>query len=511
MPATDLDGGPRIVGSKVDRGAYESGINDNSLLLNVTNANDSGTGSLREAIISANLSSSFNIINFAIGSGCGPHVITLLSPLPQIKSSMYINGYSQFGASENDIDVSQYGIYIGDNANICIVLQGATHNIADGLLVPASAAAHTQLLIHGLAFSGFTHGAVTLYGGSAHTFLGNRIGGVVGGVTLSPSGTGVIVGSGVSDSFVGGTDPGQRNIIGDAIGDGIVVSGASGSTPAGHDNQIVNNLVGTGWFVIEAYYTNRGNGAKGIHVAGYGNTISGNVVGFNGSDGIDLDGSGASGNTVDHNQIGGQDDFTRVLMANGSMGVRMENGAHANTIRDNQISHNAGTGVRVVSGQGNSIRRNSIYENGSYGIDLATGGVTPNDDDGALQIVDYANRGQNFPVLTLTTGSPYGGGATGSLTTLPGDYTLDFYSSYYASCDGSGYGEGQTWLRSKVITVTKSLIGDQGTEHFSISLPPDNFVGGVITATATDSAGNTSEFSACSPYINDVIFADGFQ
>ena len=71
LPATDLDGGPRIVGSKVDRGAYESGIDDNSLLLSVTNANNSGAGSLREAIISANLSSSFNIINFAIGSVCG--------------------------------------------------------------------------------------------------------------------------------------------------------------------------------------------------------------------------------------------------------------------------------------------------------------------------------------------------------------------------------------------------------------------------------------------------------
>jgi parallel beta-helix repeat protein len=508
LPVTDLDGGPRIVGSKVDRGAYESGIDDYSLLLSVTNNNDSGAGSLREAILSANQNPGTNIINFALGSGCGPHIITLASPLPQIKSPMYINGYSQFGASENNFTFSQNGIYIGDNAVICIVLEGATNNIADGLLVPASAPANTQLLVHGLGFSGFTHGAVTLYGGSAHTVLGNRIGGAVGNMNLSPSGTGVIVGSGVSGSFIGGTDPGQRNIIGDATGDGIVVSGSSGSTPAAHDNQILNNQVGAGWFVVEAYYTNRGNGAKGIHVAGNGNTISGNVVAFNGNDGIDLDGSGASGNTVDHNQIGGQDDFTRALMGNGSMGVRIENAAHANTIRDNQISHNTGTGVRVVSGQGNSIRKNSIYTNGSYGIDLAAGGVTPNDDDGALQIVDYANRGQNFPLLTQTTGSSYGGAATGSLTTLPGSYTVDFY---YGACDASGYGEGQTWLRSKAITVPQPTIGDQGTLRFSISLPPFIGIGGFITATATDSAGNTSEFSACSPYVDDVIFADGFQ
>ena len=37
------------------------------------------------------------------------------------------------------------------------------------------------------------------------------------------------------------------------------------------------------------------------------------------------------------------------------------------------------------------------------------------------------------------------------------------------------------------------------------------FSGDAITATATDAAGDTSEFSACMPYLNDTIFADGFD
>ena len=493
----------RVIGSKVDRGAYESGIDDYSLLLSVTNTNDSGVGSLRAAIISANLNSATNIISFNIGSGCGPHVITLASPLPAITSSIYLSGYSQPGSSENDLDV-------GDNSIICIVLEGAVNNIGDGLLVPASAPANAKVLVHGLAFSGFTHGAVTLYGGGAHTFLGNRIGGNVGGVALSPSGTGVIVGSGVSGSFIGGEDPALRNIIGDAVGDGIVISGASANFGAAHDNQIVNNLVGAGWSVLGTDYLNRGNGAKGIHVAGYGNTISGNVVGYNANDGIDLDGSGASGNNVDHNQIGGTDQHFQGYLTNGSMGVRVENGAHANSIRYNQISNNAGTGVRIVSGQGNLIRKNSIYSNGSYGIDLAAGGVTPNDDDGNFQVVDYANRGQNFPVLTLTTGSTYGGVATGTLTTLPGDYTVDFY--YTGSCDAAGYGEGQTWLRSKVVyRYPRLLFGDQGSCVSSIAGDGPHHLARQASLPQRQILNNTSEFSACSPYINDVIFADGFR
>ncbi|MEO6690085.1 MAG: right-handed parallel beta-helix repeat-containing protein [Dokdonella sp.] len=498
LPGTDLDGGARVIGSRVDRGVYESAI-DNSLALTVTNNNDSGIGSLRAALLSANANGA-GIIAFNIGSGCGPHVITLSTPLPAITSGVIINGYTQPGASLNDLEH-------GDDSVVCIVLDGGPHAIAEGLLVAPGAPASAQLVIDSLAFSGFTDAAVNFSGSKGHSLQGSRIGGAISGFNLQPSNFGVFFGPGVSNTNIGGTDPASRNIIGEALTDGIRIGTDINANT--HANSIINNYIGVGW--AGGAFTNRGNAFQGIHVYGNGNTISGNVIGYSGFDGINIYGALAHNNVVEDNFIGVSDDG--VALANASMGVRLDVDSHDNTIRTNSIAHNSGTGVRVISGQGNTIRKNSIFLNGSYGIDLAGGGVTANDDDGNQPGADYANRGQNFPVLTNAIGSLHGGTFSGSLTALPGAYTIDFYSS--SICDGSGYGEGARWLRSVSITVPSATSGDQGTRNFSasFSLPSPQMLSAtpVITATATDAAGNTSEFSACHDYLNDVIFANGLD
>lgn len=145
-----------------------------------------------------------------------------------------------------------------------------------------------------------------------------------------------------------------------------------------------------------------------------------------------------------------------------------------------------------------AIRGNAIYGNTKLGIDLAPtlpgGTVTPNDtldDDGG------PNRLQNFPVLNPIT-EPCGV-ITG---TIPGEsssvnpfgfrpaspVTIDFYAN--ATCDAAGNGEGEVHLGSVVVPLTST------TTTFSFSFTP---VAGkpVITATATDANGNTSEFSSC--------------
>src|SRR5262245_1439745 len=66
----------------------------------VLNTNDSGPGSLRQAILDANANPGADTIAFAI-NGTGVHKITLLSALPAITDAVLIDGYTQAGAYAN--------------------------------------------------------------------------------------------------------------------------------------------------------------------------------------------------------------------------------------------------------------------------------------------------------------------------------------------------------------------------------------------------------------------------
>jgi hypothetical protein len=135
----------------------------------------------------------------------------------------------------------------------------------------------------------------------------------------------------------------------------------------------------------------------------------------------------------------------------------------------------------------NTIRGNSIYSNLGPGIDLVPFGVTPND---AGDADDGANNLQNFPVITSVT--PAGGSTTiqGTLNSkAAATYDVDFYRS--GVCDASGNGEGSLFVGTTSVTTNAS-----GDASFNVTLPFALSPGQVVTATATDSSGNTSEFSA---------------
>src|SRR6188472_1654265 len=81
----------------------------------VTNTNDSGAGSLRQAILSANSTANVpDAISFSI-SGTGPHTISPVTPLPPITDPLVIDGYTQSGASSNTLASS-------DNAVLQIIV-----------------------------------------------------------------------------------------------------------------------------------------------------------------------------------------------------------------------------------------------------------------------------------------------------------------------------------------------------------------------------------------------------
>jgi len=277
-----------------------------------------------------------------------------------------------------------------------------------------------------------------------------------------------------------------------------------------HDNQIIGNFIGLGWNTANGTATNLGNGSRGINMQGHDNTISNNLIGANAQAGILLSGGGAAGNTISGNSVG-------AWFGNAMAGIHLDgNGGtdspSGNSITSNGISGNGTEGVWVGVGQGNRIRKNHITANGSLGIDLAGEGVLANDDDSSIQISGYANRGLNYPVLTSAKGGDHLGNLAGTLTTTPGDYTVDVYLS--DTCDASGHGEGYMWLRSATVTVPVVQGLTQTTGTFAVTIKSPFFYGfasRAVTTTATDAAGNTSEFSACTTYVDDSIFSDGFD
>jgi len=331
---------------------------------------------------------------------------------------------------------------------------------------------------------------------------------------MQPNGYDIRVGAGASDSAIGSGDIADRNIIGDATNSGIVLSNGTAG------NLITGNYIGVGWNTGSSSYTNRANGARGVYVAGHDNTISGNLIGFNTQAGIVLDSLGAHDNLISLNSVGA--DILGTNVGNSGPGIHLigDSGGtgdapNSNTIRSNTIADNDAQGVLVDVGQGNRVRKNSIYGNANLGIDLLPVGANfPQSDDGGLHLLDEANRSQNFPVLTAAKGGNENGTVAGSLTTTAGDYTIDFYNS--PGCDPAGYGEGKSWLGGVSVTVPVPVVGFQGTYNFT-ALPISAALfltfanGSKVTATATDSNGNTSEFSACVNYLNDTVFADGFE
>ncbi len=83
----------------------------------VLNTNDSGTGSLRQAILDAN-SMGGGTINFNI-PGSGVHTISPMTVLPTITQTVTIDGYTQPGSSANTNPPT-----MGINAVILIQLSG---------------------------------------------------------------------------------------------------------------------------------------------------------------------------------------------------------------------------------------------------------------------------------------------------------------------------------------------------------------------------------------------------
>lgn len=567
----------------------------------VANTNDSGFGSLRQAILDANALPGLDNIDFNI-SGAGPHTITPAIALPAITSPVILDGTTQPGFIDRPI-VELDGTMAGLNVDGLVITAGTStirgliinrfnrdgivlktnggnvvescflgtdstgmldlgngrgglviSNVSNNRIGGATSAARN--LISGNDLSGISLDGAGATGNEIQgNFIGTDITGVValgnGGSASTVAGNwrAVHLNNYASNNTIGGTVPGAGNVISGNLGNGIFINGGS-------ENKIQGNFIGTnrdgtaslpnhiagiqvysgsnntiGGLVIEARNIISGNGVgisiSGASVASEGNVVLGNFIGTNAQGtislgnldgvrisvnatnntiggttpearnvisgntqyGIRLEGSGVAGNDVSGNFIGLGADGTSPL-GNTSHGVFIAGSASNNCIggadidAGNTIAFNGGCGISVLNGIANVILSNAIFSNDSLGIDLGLNGVTPND-PGDVDI--GANTMQNFPVLTLATS----GSITGTLNSTSNTvFILQFFAN--TACDTSGYGEGKNLVGSTTVTTDSN-----GECNFTATLSVPMAHGQSLTATATDSSGNTSEFSLC--------------
>jgi parallel beta-helix repeat protein len=464
----------------------------------VTNTNDSGIGSLRQAILDANATPGADTINFTI-AGSGVQTIAPLSPLPDITNTVAINGYSQSGSSPNTLAD-------GDNAALLIRLDGSkiTGALPSALVLKASGN-----IVRGLIVVRFPFG-IRIEDSSGNVVAGNWIGMDADGISRGMLFDGITVtGSGAAMfNTIGGTSPADRNVIsGNQLGISFLFEPAShnlvlgnfiGTDPSGtlpRGNRIygisiqagtnitiggsspgARNIIGASTGVSDGILI---LGGGGIFVQGAtGVQISGNRVCNNGSHGIFFLGTDYS--VIEGNIIGTDPGATRPL-GNLQSGIYLQ-GANSNLIgglaagAGNVIQFNGAVGVNVFAGTGNEISGNRIHDNGGPGIKL-------NANTGA-------NDAQNYPLLTAAFSSNNLTHVEGSLNSTPNaGFRLEFFAS--PNWDPQGIAEGQLLLG------TANVITDgAGDALFAVNLSSPSPTGYVITATATAPTKNTSEFSA---------------
>ena len=396
-----------------------------------------GTCTLRAAIEQANATAGADTIAFAI-PGSGVHTITPQSVLTAVVDAATIDGYTQPGSSPNTNATG------GLNTVLQIEIDGS---VAPNRVVTVGA---SNVTVRGLVLN-HCHECIELFNlgtVSGIVIAGNFIGTDAAGLAPASSQIGVSIGftqGGTVGVTIGGLNPEDRNLI-------------SGNSTAG------------------IYSTSNFNG-------GSTSVIQGNIIGLDKNAAAPLPnqfGIGTNDGGPTTMTIGGPTpEAANIISGNSSVGVQ------------------AGGSVPVTV----TIRGNSIHDNGALGIKTSSqndpAAPHPNDlgdADGG------ANGQQNFPIVTSVeeVNAPSGVSThiLGVLHSTPSTtYDVDFYANPACSNFPREFLEGQTYIGSGQATTDAA-----GTATVDVTLPVQVEAGARISATATDPAGNTSEFSQRIPF-----------
>jgi titin len=345
------------------------------------------------------------------------------------------------------------------------LLSGAQGNLIGGTSAPA----RNIISSNGVPGSQFGQGIYLAAAPADALTMNNTIQGNYIGVDSTgnrPAGNyrqGILLGAGAQNNLVGGTVPGAGNVI--------TYNGLGGIRIDSSGNQVAGNLIGVGADGV----TQLGNQLNGVRVGGNNNTIGpANTIAYNQQSGVLLSGGSTTvlSNTLSSNArsgicVAGPNNTLRgnLIQSNGGgtgawpdcairAGIAIT-GTNDTLVSENDILANNAAGVVVYGGAGNRILANSISDNLSAGIQLVSGG----------------NNGVAPPQLGPVTTTTVSGSACGfcrvEVFTDTGDEGKDFVGATTAGSNGL----------------------------FSQALGPAAQPGRHITATHTDSNGNTSPFA----------------
>ncbi len=405
-------------------------------------------------------------------------------------TNLWVSNY----ASNNLVECN----YIGTDYTGTVALG----NCIDGLLIGGTrsdAPSRLNKIRHNLISGnarcqGNSEANLTLQWGAIENTIENNLIGtdITGTVALSPI---------LSTDGIGIKKPANQirnNVIGGNRRHGIHIYRGFGTQP--WDNQIENNYIG-----INPRGINIANGGDGIAIFSNiytpgtilplmdvlirGTRITGNAIANNGHNGIRLEARGdeagfnasitntqISNNTIHDNGANGIQ-ITTVETISGGMAEAINN-----SIQTNCLFNNQGLGISLSPSRSTS---HDAFLNGDTGNHLSASVPIEND---ALDLDYGSNQLQNYPTILSAEVKNNHTEIQGILISTPNtQFTLEFFAN--RSADPSNYGEGEVPLGSLSVTTD-----NRGEAVFSAILPA-TVMGQSITATATDSSGNTSEFS----------------
>jgi hypothetical protein len=391
----------------------------------------------------------------------------------------------------NYIGTDKTGTIAKPNGAGVSIFGGARFNTIGGTTASA------RNVVSGNNFQGVVIGGVANTQGATmgpmqNLVQGNYVGLQKDGLTaLGNASVGVDLNGAAQSNTVGGSSPGSGNVIAANAFHDLDIGGNNTNA-----NVVAGNFIGLDKDGNNAIANN--NNGVGIFSGAKNNIIGGtspgarNFISGHAHYGVFISDSGTTGNLIQGNTIGLN--VNGVARPNTNPGnfetaVGVFNGAQSNTIggsalgASNIIADNTNEGVAIFDPTTikNAISRNSIFGNHIRGIGMGS-------------LYNNSNNNQASPGLSSAIlgnsgnvgGTDVGGTLSGSAASTA--FTIEFFAN------PAGNDEGQFFVGSASVMTNGS-----GTATFTsppihlIAAVPKNYL---ITATATDPNGNTSQFSS---------------